>query len=101
MKQLDFPVRIIIPHMRPLQNEHHGTKACNDADSCPTLRIGVHRIYLAASLDAQARSQVQTGLLPGLSPHLMAPCHLTHKSATWAKICVKNAKWRIYASNSR
>ena len=28
-------------------------------------------------------------------------CHLTHKSATWAKICVKNAKWRIYASNSR
>jgi hypothetical protein len=28
-------------------------------------------------------------------------CHLTHKSATWAKICVKNAKWRSYASNSR
>jgi transposase InsO family protein len=25
-------------------------------------------------------------------------CHLTHKSATWAKICVKNAKWRIWVS---
>ena len=24
--------------MRPLHDEHHGTKACNDADSCPTLR---------------------------------------------------------------
>ncbi len=22
-------------------------------------------------------------------------CHLTHKSATWAKICVKNAKWEF------
>ena len=22
--------------MRPLHDEHHGTKACNDADSCPT-----------------------------------------------------------------
>jgi len=50
MKQLDFPVRIIIPHIRPLQNEHHGTKACNDADSRRTLRTSVHRIYLAASL---------------------------------------------------
>src|SRR2546428_6934396 len=27
-------------------------------------------------------------------------CHLTHKSATWAKICVKRAKWQRYASNS-
>jgi hypothetical protein len=33
--------------------------------------------------------------------HVNSSCHLTHKSATWAKICVKNAKWRIYASNSR
>jgi hypothetical protein len=46
MKQLDFPVCIIIPHMRPLQNEHHDTKACNDADSRPTLRTRVQRIYL-------------------------------------------------------
>jgi hypothetical protein len=27
-------------------------------------------------------------------------CHLTHKSATWAKICVTRVKWRRYASNS-
>src|SRR5467141_3087356 len=27
-------------------------------------------------------------------------CHLTHKSATGAKICVKRAKWQRYASNS-
>ena len=31
-EEVDFPIRIIIPPMRPLQNEHHGTKACNDAD---------------------------------------------------------------------
>jgi len=27
-------------------------------------------------------------------------CRLTHKSATWAKICVTRAKWRRYASHS-
>ena len=58
MNKLDFSVRIIIPYMRSLQNEHRGTNACNDTDSRPTLRTGVHRIYLAAPLDAQARSQV-------------------------------------------
>ncbi len=31
---------------------------------------------------------------------LKPSCHLTHKSATWAKICVKRAKWQRYASNS-
>ena len=62
MKQLDFLVRIIIPHMRPLQNEHHSTTACNDADSRPTLRHGVHHISLPAPLDAQAGAEVHTGL---------------------------------------
>jgi hypothetical protein len=38
--------------MRPLHDEHHGTKACNHAHSHPTLRTGVHRISLAAPLDA-------------------------------------------------
>ena len=47
--------------MRRLHDEHHGTKACNDADSRPTLRTGVRGIYLAAPLDAQARSKVQLG----------------------------------------
>jgi hypothetical protein len=27
-------------------------------------------------------------------------CSLTHKSATWAKICVTKAKWRRYASQT-
>src|SRR2546425_807530 len=47
---------------RPLRDEHNSSTACNDADPCPTLRTGVHRIYLAAPLDAQARTAVQTGL---------------------------------------
>ena len=52
---MHFPAHITIPYIRPLHNEHHGTKACNYADSCPTLRTGVHRIYLAAPLHAQKR----------------------------------------------
>jgi hypothetical protein len=66
MKQLDFPVCIIIPHMRLSQNEHHDTKAYNDADSRPTLRTRVQRIYLATPLDAQAWTEVHTGLLSRL-----------------------------------
>jgi hypothetical protein len=49
--------------MKLLHDEHHGTKACNDADSRPTLRTGVRDIYLAAPLDAEARAKVHTGLL--------------------------------------
>src|SRR5215467_4717266 len=75
MKQCDFSVRITMLHMRPLHHEHHSTKVCNDADSRPTLRTGVRGIYLAAPLDAQARARVQTGLLPGLSPHFVGALH--------------------------
>ena len=57
--------------MRLLHDEHHGTKACNDADSCPTLRTGVRRIYLPAPLDAQAWPQMQTRLPSRLQPHFM------------------------------
>src|SRR5262249_4175585 len=52
--------------LRLLHDEHHGTQACNDADSCATVRNRVHRIYLAAPLHAQAGSKVQTGLSPRL-----------------------------------
>src|SRR5215510_11505876 len=75
MKQCDFPMRITLLHMRPLYYEHHGTKACNDADPCATLRAGVRGIYLTAPLDAQAWSEVQTGLLPRLQPHLVGALH--------------------------
>src|SRR5215510_4507600 len=53
MKQLEFTVLIITPPLRPLHHEHHGTTACNDVDSRPTFRTGVHRIYLAAPLKAR------------------------------------------------
>ena len=55
--------------MRRLHDEHHGTKACNDADSRPTLRTGVRGISLTPPLDAQARPEVQIGLIPRLQPH--------------------------------
>src|SRR5215831_18375471 len=61
MKQCDFPMRITLLHMRPFYHEHHGTKACNDADSCATLRARVRGIYLTAPLDAQAWSEVKLG----------------------------------------
>src|SRR5215831_20932388 len=62
MKQCDFSMRITLLHMRPLYHEHHGTTACNNADPCATLRAGVRGIYLTAPLDAQAWSEVQTGV---------------------------------------
>src|SRR5215472_18322233 len=49
--------------MRRLHDEHHGTTACNDADSRPTLRTGVRGISLTPPLDAQAGTEVQIGLL--------------------------------------
>ncbi len=75
MKQLDSPVRINVLHMRPLPDEHTGTKACNDADSRPTLRHGVHHISLPAPLDAQAWAEVQTGLSSCLQSHLVGALH--------------------------
>jgi hypothetical protein len=51
---------------RSLREEYNGSKACNDADPCPTLRNRVQRIYLATPLDAQVGTEVQIGLLPGL-----------------------------------
>src|SRR5262249_38594275 len=58
-----------ILHMRSFRDEHNGSTACNDADPCPTLRTGVRGISLPAPLDAQAGTEVQTGLLSRLSPH--------------------------------
>ena len=75
MERIDSLVHGNILHMRPLRDEHNGSTACTDADPRPTLRNRVHRIYLAAPLDAQARSKVQTGLLSRLSPHLVGALH--------------------------
>src|SRR4029453_5253170 len=75
MKQFDFPVLIAISQMRSLPDEYNGSKACNDADPCATVRQRVHRISLPAPLDAQARAEVHTGLSSRLSPHAVAPLH--------------------------
>src|SRR5215468_3671059 len=56
----------------PFKYVHIGTKARNHADSRPTLRIGVHAIYLTAPLDAKGWTQVQTRLPSRLQPHLIA-----------------------------
>jgi hypothetical protein len=45
--------------IRPLHDEYNGTKICNDANSRATVRKRIHRIYLAAPLDAQAGAKVQ------------------------------------------
>ncbi len=62
MEQLDSQMRIHILYKRFLRDEHNGSKARNDANPRPTLRNGVHRIYLAAPHDAQTGPEVQTGL---------------------------------------
>src|SRR5216683_653966 len=49
MEQLDSQMRIHILYKRFLRDEHNGSKARNDANPRPTLRNGVHRIYLAAA----------------------------------------------------
>ena len=61
--------------MRPIHHARSASKTSNDADSCPTLRLGVRAISLAAPLDAQAGTQVQTGLSLCLQPHLGAAVH--------------------------
>src|SRR5262245_47290977 len=75
MRQCDSLVRSMMLHMRPLRDEHNGSKACNDAYPCPTLRNRVHHIYLPAPLDAQAWSEVQIGLSSRLQPDLMGALH--------------------------
>jgi hypothetical protein len=57
-----------MPCMRPSREEHNSPKACNDTDSPPTLRTRVDCIALAAPLQAQAGTAVQTGLSSCLAP---------------------------------
>ena len=75
MKITDSGGRLSHLHMRRFNHAHNVRKARNDANSRPTLRCGVHGIYLAAPLHAQARPQVQTWLSPRLQPDLMGALH--------------------------
>ncbi len=63
-----------------------------------TPHCGPFRTALAVSA-AVAMSLLggAVAMAQGTSP---TQCHLTHKSATWAKICVTRAKWRRDASNA-
>jgi hypothetical protein len=45
-------------------DEQYDKKTRHDTDFRATLRAGVHRVYLPASLDAHAGTEVQTGLSP-------------------------------------
>jgi hypothetical protein len=64
-----------MPPMRPLPEEHSGTRACNDARSCAMVRKRVHRISLAAPLHAQAGAKGPTGRSSGLSSHRGGALH--------------------------
>jgi hypothetical protein len=67
---MGFPVRLTLPPMRPVHHEHHGTIACHNAHSRPTLRAGVYRLSLATPLAVQAGTEGHTRLSWRLSPHL-------------------------------
>src|SRR5437899_12376839 len=69
---------------------HHDHTACNDTDSCPTLRTRVRGIYLAAPLDAQAWPKVQTGLSSGLQSHLVGALH---RDAVEVPACANRPPW--------
>jgi hypothetical protein len=57
--------------MRPSSEEETSTPVCHDTDSCTTLRTGVHRMALAAPVDAHAWPEVDTGLSARLSSPLL------------------------------
>src|SRR5262245_1487941 len=90
MQQFDFPVRSVLPHMRPFPDGENSRKACNDADPCPTVRQRVHRVYLAIPLDAQAGPEVQTRLSPRLQSHLMGALH---GNAVEVPTCADRLPW--------
>ena len=56
-------------------DEQDDKKPRHDAHSHPTLRAGVHRIYLPTPLDADARAEMQTGLSPRLQSDPVGPLY--------------------------
>jgi hypothetical protein len=58
MVELDFSTRIAQASQQLTSDERYDKKSSYDADSCSTLRAGVHRIHLPAPVDAQARTEV-------------------------------------------
>src|SRR5215510_3364075 len=75
MKQFASSVHVIVLSMRPLPHEPSDRTACNAAAPCPTLRIGVRGLALAAPRDAPAGTARHTGLVSGLSPDRVDALH--------------------------
>src|SRR5271157_4138737 len=61
--------------MKPCPDEPDARKPRHSADPGSTLRAGVHRIYLPAPLDAQARAEMQIGLSPRLQSDPVGTLH--------------------------
>src|ERR1700752_3167695 len=59
----------------PLHHAHTGQKPRTHAHSRPTFCHRVSSIYLAAPLEAHARTQMHTRLSSPLQPHCMGPLH--------------------------
>ena len=60
---------------KPCPDAQYDKEPSHDADSRATLRAGVHRIYLPAPLDADARAEMQTGLSPRLQSDPVGPLY--------------------------
>ena len=72
---LDFPAWAAHASRELFPDEQHDKKPRHDTDSSATLWAGVHRIYLPAPLDAQARAEMQIGLSPRLQSDPVGTLH--------------------------
>jgi hypothetical protein len=61
--------------MKPCPDASDARKPRHNANSRSTLRARVHRIYLTAPFDAQARAEMQTGLSPRLQSDPVGPLY--------------------------
>ena len=105
--------------MRSLSDEYTGTQACNDADSRPTLRTGVHGISLPAPLHAQAGPKCKIGyhrvlhlivwvLYTGMQwkclpiqkdPHGKPAIHYTTVSKVFARWAGDGSLWQAFIAS--
>src|SRR3954469_11504995 len=60
---------------KPCPDAQYDKEPSHDADSRSTVRAGVHRIYLSAPFDAQARAEMQTRLSPHLQSDPVGPLY--------------------------
>jgi hypothetical protein len=60
---------------KPCPDAQYDKEPSHDADSRATLGAGVHRIYLPASVDADAWAEMQTGLSPRLQSDPVGPLY--------------------------